>query len=110
MYSVKNGILYRKENPVFCVGLSYYPSYHERKVPVPENGDRVMVQVPESDGYYLAAVNNISGVEECRTNIELDLGNVSARKVVMYTPQQKNELKKKGNIVLIPQLKWGAFC
>lgn len=41
MYSMKNGILYMNENPVFGVGLSYYPSYHERKVPVPENGDRV---------------------------------------------------------------------
>ncbi len=91
-YSIEDTILREKLTPVFsCSSKS------------------IMVQVLEGDGYYLAAVNNISGVEECRTNIELDLGNVSARKVVMYTPQQKNELKKKGNIVLIPQLKWGAF-
>ena len=41
MYSMKNGILYENGRPVFCVGLSYYPSYHECKVPVPEDGDRV---------------------------------------------------------------------
>ena len=41
MYSMKNGILYQDGKAVFCVGLSYYPSYHEKKVPVPESGDRV---------------------------------------------------------------------
>jgi len=41
MYSMKNGLLYQDGKPVFCVGLSYYPSYHAKKVPVPETGDRV---------------------------------------------------------------------
>ena len=41
MYSMKNGILYRDGKAVFCVGQSYYPSYHAKKVPVPETGDRV---------------------------------------------------------------------
>jgi len=41
MYSMKNGILYQDGKAVFCVGQSYYPSYHAKKVPVPENGDRV---------------------------------------------------------------------
>ena len=41
MYSMKNGILYQDGKAVFCVGQSYYPSYHAKKVPVPETGDRV---------------------------------------------------------------------
>ena len=43
MYSMKNGILYQDGKAVFCVGLSYYPSYHEKKVPVPETCDRVAI-------------------------------------------------------------------
>lgn len=39
-YSIQNGLLCRDGKPVFGFGTSYYPSYHERKVPVPEDGDR----------------------------------------------------------------------
>lgn len=67
MYSMKNGILYRNENPVFCVGLSYYPSYHERKVPVPENGDRVKemkkdLQAMKDAGFNLVRMAAIGSV------------------------------------------------
>ena len=41
MYNMKNGVLHKEGKPVFCIGLSYYPSYHERKIPVPESGDRI---------------------------------------------------------------------
>ncbi|MFA6506760.1 MAG: alpha-amylase family protein [Treponemataceae bacterium] len=40
MFTLKNGILYRDNRPVFALGLSYYPSYHPQKVPVPPEGDR----------------------------------------------------------------------
>lgn len=40
MYHFKKGILYKNEKPVFGLGVSYYASYHERKVPVPKDGDR----------------------------------------------------------------------
>lgn len=41
MYTLKNGYLYKDDKKVFCLGLSYYPSYHKLKVPVPEDGDRI---------------------------------------------------------------------
>ncbi|MBE5039087.1 beta-galactosidase [Ructibacterium gallinarum] len=41
MYKVKNGLLEKNGKPVYCVGVSYYASYHERKVPVPPEGDRI---------------------------------------------------------------------
>lgn len=41
MYQLKNGLLYKDGKPVFGLGVSYYASYHERKVPVPRDGDRM---------------------------------------------------------------------
>lgn len=41
MYRMQNGILYHHGEPVIGMGQSYYPSYHEQKVPVPPDGDRV---------------------------------------------------------------------
>ncbi len=41
MYKIKNGVLEKDGKKVFCVGVSYYASYHERKVPVPSEGDRI---------------------------------------------------------------------
>ena len=38
---IKNGLLFRDGKPIFGFGTSYYPSYHERKVPVPADGDRI---------------------------------------------------------------------
>lgn len=40
MFTLKNGILHRDGRPAFALGLSYYPSYHPQKVPVPPEGDR----------------------------------------------------------------------
>ena len=37
---IKNGILYHNGRPSLCLGLSYYPSYHPKKHPVPPEGDR----------------------------------------------------------------------
>lgn len=39
-YCLKNGILYIDGKATFGIGSHYYPSYHPKKVPVPENGDR----------------------------------------------------------------------
>lgn len=41
MYQVKNGVLYHNGQPEIALGQSYYPSYHEQKVPVPPEGDRL---------------------------------------------------------------------
>jgi|GEM_PF-6189936 len=41
MYEVTNGILHNNGRPELAIGVSYYASYHNLKVPVPENGDRV---------------------------------------------------------------------
>ncbi len=41
MYTIKKGRLYKGNKAVFGVGVSYYASYHERKVPVPKDGDRI---------------------------------------------------------------------
>lgn len=41
MYQMKNGVLYHDGKPTFCLGQSYYPSYHKQKVPVLETGDRL---------------------------------------------------------------------
>ena len=76
MYSMKNGILYENGRPVFCVGLSYYPSYHERKVPVPEDGDRVgemkkdLRRMKEA-GFNLVRAASIGDVK--RVNGELEI-------------------------------------
>ncbi|NLG37166.1 MAG: hypothetical protein GX549_04060 [Clostridiales bacterium] len=41
MYTLTNGILHSDGKPVLALGMSYYPSYHPQKVPVPPEGDRV---------------------------------------------------------------------
>lgn len=41
MYRMENGVLYKEGKPIFCLGQSYYPSYHSQKVPVLETGDRL---------------------------------------------------------------------
>lgn len=41
MYKVKNGILEKNGKKVFCIGQSYYPSFHHAKYPVPPEGDRI---------------------------------------------------------------------
>ncbi len=40
-YSIEKGIYKKDGKPVFALGVSYYASYHERKVPVPPEGDRI---------------------------------------------------------------------
>ena len=39
-YTIENGIYKKDGKPVFALGVSYYASYHERKVPVPPEADR----------------------------------------------------------------------
>ena len=41
MWKIKNGILHKDNKPVYAIGLSYYPSYREDKVPVSPDGDRI---------------------------------------------------------------------
>ena len=41
MWKIENGILHKDGNPTYAIGLSYYPSYREDKVPVPRDGDRI---------------------------------------------------------------------
>ena len=40
-YAIINGILHHDGKPQFALGQSYYPSYHEQKVPVLEGQDRI---------------------------------------------------------------------
>ncbi len=40
-YTIEKGIYKKDGKPCFALGVSYYPSYHEKKVPVPEDGDRI---------------------------------------------------------------------
>ncbi len=40
-YKIRNGLLEKNGKPIFALGTSYYPSYHAKKVSVPEDGDRM---------------------------------------------------------------------
>ncbi len=40
-YTMKNGILYDNGIPKLALGVSYYPSFHPAKFPVPPEGDRL---------------------------------------------------------------------
>ncbi len=40
-FIIKDGLLHKDGKPIFAIGTSYYPSYHARKVSVPEDGDRM---------------------------------------------------------------------
>lgn len=76
MFKMKNGILFRDEKPVFCIGLSYYPSYHAKKVPVPEDGDRIGemkkdLQLMKQEGFNLVRVASIGNVERVDDKIEI---------------------------------------
>ena len=76
MYSMKNGILYQDDKPVFCVGLSYYPSYHAKKVPVPETGDRVGEMIKDirrmkEAGFNLVRAASIGDVKRVNGKIEV---------------------------------------
>lgn len=76
MYKMKNGILFKDEKPVLCLGLSYYPSYHERKFPVPEDGDRIGemkkdLRQMKKDGFNLVRVAAIGNVSRCDGKVEI---------------------------------------
>jgi len=76
MYSMKNGILYQDGKAVFCVGQSYYPSYHAKKVPVPENGDRVGEMIKDirgmkEAGFNLVRAASIGDVKRVNGEIEV---------------------------------------
>jgi len=76
MYTMKNGILYEDGRAVFCVGLSYYPSYHARKVPVPEDGDRVGemkkdIRAMKEAGFNLVRAASIGDVRRTEEGIEV---------------------------------------
>jgi hypothetical protein len=73
---MKNGILYQDGKPVFCVGLSYYPSYHAKKVPVPESGDRVGemikdIRAMKEAGFNLVRAASIGDVKRVGDEIEV---------------------------------------
>ena len=57
MFELKNGILYKSGKAVFTLGLSYYASYHEQKVPVLAEGDRVGEMKKDIDGMLDAGFN-----------------------------------------------------
>lgn len=74
MYNMKNGVLHKEGKPVFCIGLSYYPSYHERKVPVPESGDRIGemkkdLRLMVQEGFNLVRVASIGDVKRVDNEI-----------------------------------------
>lgn len=76
MYTMRNGILYQDGRAVFCVGLSYYPSYHARKVPVPEDGDRVGemkkdISAMKEAGFNLVRAASIGSVQRVNGEIEV---------------------------------------
>ncbi|MBP3645310.1 MAG: beta-galactosidase [Clostridia bacterium] len=76
MYSMKNGILYQDGKAVFCVGQSYYPSYHAKKVPVPETGDRVGemkkdIRGMKEAGFNLVRAASIGEVKRVGDEIEV---------------------------------------
>ncbi len=76
MYKMKNGILFKDEQPLFCVGLSYYPSYHEKKVPVPQSGDRIGemkkdLRRMKAAGFNLVRVASIGDVRRMDNKIEI---------------------------------------
>ncbi len=76
MYSMKNGILYQDGKAVFCVGLSYYPSYHPFKVPVPEDGDRVGEMIKDIRAMKEAGFNLVRGAsigDVKRVNGEIEI-------------------------------------
>ncbi len=76
MYSMKNGILYENGKAVFCVGQSYYPSYHPYKVPVPEDGDRVGEMKKDILGMKEAGFNLVRGAsigDVRRVNGEIEI-------------------------------------
>ena len=56
-YRLKNGILYINGKAEFGIGSHYYPSYHPKKVPVPENGDRLGEMKRDLAGMKAAHVN-----------------------------------------------------
>ena len=56
-YCLKNGILYIGGEAAFGIGSHYYPSYHPKKVPVPENGDRIGEMKRDFDDMKAAHVN-----------------------------------------------------
>lgn len=57
MFELKNGILYKSGKAVFTLGLSYYASYHEQKVPVLAEGDRVGEMKKDIDGMLESGFN-----------------------------------------------------
>ncbi len=76
MYKIKNGILFEGQRPVFGLGLSYYPSYHEKKVPVPESGDRMGemkkdLRRMKKEGFNLVRVASIGDVRRVDGEIEI---------------------------------------
>lgn len=60
MYKTKNGILYKNGKPILALGVSYYPSYHPSKYPVPPDGDR--------EGNLIADIHDMkeAGFNYCR--------------------------------------------
>ena len=57
MNFIKNGILHIGGKPAIAMGLSYYPSYHEQKVPVPPDGDRIGEMKKDLKGMVAAGFN-----------------------------------------------------
>ena len=64
-YTIENGIYKKDGKPVFALGVSYYPSYHERKVPVPPDGDRIGELNKDIKGMHDFGFNIVNIVEFC---------------------------------------------
>ncbi len=79
-YSIKSGIYKKDGKPTFAIGVSYYASYHERKVPVPPEGDRL--------GEALADIRDMSdfGFNIVRCAALGDVSYDGERRVVTDTP------------------------
>ena len=74
MYSMKNGVLHKNGRPVFCLGQSYYPSYHKQKIPVLETGDQLGEMKEDLHGIKEAGFNLVRMA--ARGDLDWNDGNV----------------------------------
>lgn len=77
MFKLKNGILYKNQKPVIAMGQSYYPSFHEKKYPLPPSGDRIAlmkedIQMMTDVGFQFLRVAALGDVRVNGDEIEVD--------------------------------------
>ncbi|MBR0219523.1 MAG: beta-galactosidase [Clostridia bacterium] len=78
MFNIRNGILYRNGRRQIVLGQSYYPSFHEKKYPVPPDGDRYGIMRSDMRAMREAGFNfvRMAALGELKRDAQ---GNVSVR-------------------------------